>query len=55
MHPEYKKVKISMAHCPKCKEQLMGNNSIANPWLCSCGWWKPIEYPFKGEYQIIKP
>lgn len=55
MHPEYKKVKILMPHCPECKEQLKGNNSIANPWHCSCGYWDAIIYPlFKGEYKIIK-
>ena len=39
LKPIYKSVKIMMPHCPNCKEQLRGNNSIAMPWNCSCGEW----------------
>lgn len=28
-----------MPHCPKCKEQLKGNNSFISPYECSCGTW----------------
>jgi len=37
----YKQVKVQMPHCPTCKEQLTGNGSIAYPYCCSCGIWKP--------------
>lgn len=50
MKPIYKKVKVTKEHCPVCLEQLSGNNSIANPWTCSCGNWKYDD----GEYEIIK-
>lgn len=45
----YKRVKMQMPHCPICGEQLTGNNSIVNPYRCSCGIWKsnfqnPMEY-----------
>ena len=39
IRPEYKMVKESQPHCPKCKERLAGNNSIISPYRCSCGTW----------------
>ena len=54
MKPVYKRVKMLMPHCPKCGEQLAGNNSIANPWVCECGIW--VHIPFtclvSSEYEI---
>jgi len=42
MMPVYKMVKVRMPHCPKCKQQLSGNNSYADPYSCKCGvWHKP--------------
>jgi len=35
----YKKVKISMPHCPECKERLMGDGATLNPYRCKCGIW----------------
>lgn len=52
MRPIYKKVSIAMPHCPKCKEQLSGNNSIVLPWRCACGVWESNKYPFLGEYEV---
>jgi len=52
MEPKYKKIKVSRPHCPKCDEDLLGNNSMALPWRCSCGIWEPILYPFEGKYKI---
>lgn len=40
MKPIYKKVKVSLPHCPKCGEQLKGNNSLMMPYKCKCGIWK---------------
>ena len=51
MTPDYKRVKILMPHCPKCKEQLSGNNSIITPWKCSCGTWK-MELTNQGDYEV---
>lgn len=31
MRPEWRKVKKLAPHCPTCKEELVGNNSIASP------------------------
>ena len=39
LQPVYKRIKVLAPHCPKCGEQLHGNNSIAMPWWCSCGEW----------------
>lgn len=39
-YPDYKRVKVLMAHCPTCGEMLRGNNSSFSPWRCSCGIWK---------------
>lgn len=48
----YKRVKVSMPHCPVCKEQLSGNNSYALPYVCKCGTWvSSWEMPF--EYEVI--
>ena len=41
VNPEYKIIKERQPHCPKCGERLSGNNSIALPYRCSCGIWKP--------------
>lgn len=54
-YPEYKRIKVLMPHCPDCKEQLQGNNSIVQPWECKCGIWEsnwidPMKYKIK-----IKP
>ena len=55
MNPEYKKVKVIKEHCPTCKEQLMGNNSMVLPWQCSCGIWKVApNYHYDGTYIIVK-
>jgi len=54
MRPDYKRVKAVAEFCPKCKERLRGNNSIANPWECACGIWRTNKYPFTGEYEIEK-
>jgi hypothetical protein len=40
MQPIYKKVKVFKPHCPKCKEQLTGNNSDVLPYKCKCGTWQ---------------
>ncbi len=40
IRPEYKFVKVMKPHCPTCNERLMGNNSISQPYVCSCGIWK---------------
>ena len=37
---EYKRIKMSMPHCPVCKEMLRGNNSHISPYTCSCGTWE---------------
>ncbi len=43
-----------MPHCPKCGEQLSGNNSYVSPWTCACGVWRAITYPLAslGTYEI---
>lgn len=53
MRPSYKKIKVLAEHCPKCGEQLEGNNSMAHPWKCSCGVWTTNKYPFTGEYEVV--
>lgn len=54
MKPIYKRVKVLKEHCPKCGEQLMGNNSYNTPWTCSCGQWSATgEYPWDGEYEVL--
>lgn len=53
LYPVYRKVSVAMPHCPICNEQLLGNNSIAFPWTCSCGKWESSWLqPFN--YKIIK-
>lgn len=53
MIPIYKKVKIAMPHCPKCGEQLSGDNNYYRPWNCKCGEWEAeLEYPPTGEYNV---
>ncbi len=36
----YKKIMQLAAHCPVCREILLGNGSVFSPWQCSCGIWK---------------
>ena len=43
--PNYKMVKMPMPHCPKCGDMLSGNNSIAQPYKCSCGTWGYNNWP----------
>lgn len=52
MRPIWKRVKTLAPHCPKCGEQLQGENSIMLPWKCSCGEWQPVLFPFDGNYKI---
>lgn len=40
MFPVYKRVKISMPHCPKCGIMLRGNNNTIDPYKCDCGIWE---------------
>lgn len=56
MRYEYKKVKIAMPHCPKCKEMLSGDGSGYAPYQCSCGVWES-NWSNPGEYEVkkIKP
>lgn len=42
LYPLYKRVKVMMPHCPICRDELSGNNSIDRPWKCSCGTWKVV-------------
>jgi hypothetical protein len=44
--PVYKMVKERQPHCPQCDDRLSGNNSIALPYMCSCGIWK-VDYSTK--------
>lgn len=54
--PEYKRVKVMMPHCPVCKEQLRGDNSINRPWECSCGVWESANmFDYTGAYVIVPP
>jgi hypothetical protein len=57
MRLAYKQVKMMVEHCGDCGERLMGNNSIASPFRCSCGEWK-LKYdsdftPILCEYELI--
>lgn len=54
LYPKYKRVKLHMPHCPKCGEQLQGNNSMVSPWRCSCGVWKCNGYDDPFSYHIEK-
>jgi len=54
IRPEYKRIKKLCPHCPICKEELSGNNSIMNPWNCSCGVWVAVGHNFIGQYDIQK-
>jgi hypothetical protein len=54
IQPVYKVVKVSKPHCPNCEEQLAGNNSIALPYNCSCGVWKPNHLSQPIDYKIEK-
>lgn len=40
VYPVYKRIKIAVEFCPICDAQLLGNNSLANPWYCRCGVWE---------------
>lgn len=53
IRPEYKKVEVFAEFCPKCKEQLKGNNSYAFPWECSCGVWHHEWTDPIGWYSVI--
>ncbi|QGH73348.1 MAG: zinc-ribbon protein [Siphoviridae sp. cttb18] len=51
--PVYKRVKMLMPHCPVCKEQLSGNNSMVSPYRCSCGEWESDWFNGKvGNFKI---
>ncbi len=49
MRVQYKKISIPVSHCGDCGERLLGNNSIVQPYRCSCGVWqsKSFEEPFE--------
>lgn len=49
----YKQVKVQMPHCGVCGERLGGNNSIVNPYFCSCGEWQN-SYEDLQTYNLIK-
>ena len=54
VRPTYRKVSVSMPHCPTCNKRLEGDNSTARPWRCPCGVWRAdSEYPWRGEYEIV--
>lgn len=38
--PVYRQIKVVEPFCPMCAERLIGNNSLAHPWRCSCGEWE---------------
>lgn len=54
--PEYKRVNVFAPHCPVCKQQLSGNNSIMFPYKCECGTWdsdftKPYDFTIRKELE----
>lgn len=51
MKPTYKYIKQLVPHCPVCKNQLAGNNSMTFPYVCICGIWL---YNTEKETFIIK-
>lgn len=40
INPVWKRKSIIAPFCPICKDALLGNNSSANPYKCSCGEWE---------------
>lgn len=50
-HPIYKRVKLSVEHCPRCGDQLGGNGSMVLPYRCSCG---TREYSYTLSAYVIK-
>lgn len=52
MQPVYKRVKELKPHCPDCKEKLSGNNSIIQPYRCSCGEWH-VDLTKRGAVSFI--
>jgi len=40
MRLKWKQIKTMAPHCGDCSEQLRGNNSLMNPYECSCGKWE---------------
>lgn len=38
-------------YCPKCKEDLQGNNSVVLPYICSCGTW--VYSWMKQEFEVV--
>lgn len=53
--PEYKKVARVMPHCPVCKQELLGNNSVVSPFRCACGEWRYIAFgQGAGDYMVIQ-
>lgn len=53
MNIEYKKIKVSVPHCPVCKEELGGNGSLILPYKCSCGTWYS-NWTDPGNYEVKK-
>lgn len=53
-HTVYKRVKISMPHCNVCGEQLSGNNSQADPYICSCGVWEQTWGTLEFKLKVVK-
>jgi len=47
----YKRVKVAMPHCPICKKQLSGDNSLILPYRCDCGEWES-DYLNPGYFRI---
>ena len=39
-HYVFKRVHMSMAHCPRCNETMTGNGSMVMPYRCKCGEWQ---------------
>ncbi len=50
--PFYKKVSKFEPHCPLCKKELRGENSMLLPYQCDCGIWKS-SFTSPNEYKII--
>lgn len=50
IRPVYKRVKVMAAFCPKCNQELRGDNNISMPWWCDCGVWK-VNW-VTGKYEI---
>jgi hypothetical protein len=37
---QWRRIRTLAPHCPECGQQLLGNNSLVNPYRCSCGIWQ---------------